>query len=222
MLNRGIAAVLEVRQIRTDSMNIRILVAFLLGMIVLSATPGPGVFASMSKAIAEGFRASLFFIGGLVLGDITFLLLAFFGLSTLAKTMSGMFLIARILGGLYVIYLGIRACGSVQHRSKVESQRDRNRFQTFTGGLLVTWSNPKPILFYASVLPTIIDFREVHAIDIIIMVILIALVSFSVLGTYCYIASMTNKLGLSRKWEKRINQAAGIVMIMVGIFIIVR
>ncbi|HSR16654.1 MAG TPA: LysE family transporter [Ignavibacteriaceae bacterium] len=72
-------------------MNINILLAFLFGMILLAASPGPGVFASMSKAIAEGFTASLYLIGGLVLGDIIFLLLAVFGLSAVASLAEGIF-----------------------------------------------------------------------------------------------------------------------------------
>jgi threonine/homoserine/homoserine lactone efflux protein len=203
-------------------MNINILIAFFFGMIILSATPGPGVFASMSKAIAGGFAASLFLIGGLVLGDIIFLLAASFGLSALAQTMGETFFAVRIIGGLYLMYLGIKAYGSERIRMKKGNEQDTGRFQAFTAGLLVTLGNPKPMLFYASVLPTIIDFRDVQATDILAMVILIALVSFGVLGTYSYIASLTNKFGLRRKWNKRINRVSGLVMITAGIFILVR
>jgi threonine/homoserine/homoserine lactone efflux protein len=89
-------------------------------------------------------------------------------------------------------------------------------------GLLVTLGNPKPILFYASVLPTIINFNEVRPLDILMMTALIAIVSFSVLGTYCYIASLSKKVHMGRGWQKRINQVAGLVMITVGIFIIAK
>ncbi len=203
-------------------MNINILIAFFFGMIILAATPGPGVFGSISKAMSEGFRSSLFFIGGLVLGDITFLLLAIAGLSAIAKTMGSMFLAVRIIGGLYLIYLGIKAYGAEGGQKKKSREKSSGNLQTFTTGLFVTYSNPKPILFYASVLPTIIDFRDVKAMDILIMVILIALVSFGVLGTYSYIASLTNKAGFGRKWQKRINQVAGLVMISAGILIMIR
>jgi threonine/homoserine/homoserine lactone efflux protein len=88
--------------------------------------------------------------------------------------------------------------------------------------MLLSLGNPKPILFYASVLPTIINFNEVRPLDVLMMMTLIALVSFSVLGTYCYIASLSNKVSMSSGWQKRINKFAGIVMIMVGVFIIVK
>jgi threonine/homoserine/homoserine lactone efflux protein len=70
-------------------MSINILLAFLFGMILLAASPGPGVFASMSKAIAEGFASSLFLIAGLVLGEIIFILLVVCGLTAAAETYAG-------------------------------------------------------------------------------------------------------------------------------------
>jgi len=203
-------------------MNINLLFAFFIGMIILAATPGPGVFASMAKAISEGFKASLYLIGGLVTGDIIFLLLALFGLAALAKIWGGLFFFIKIIGGIYLMYLGIKIYTSAQIQTNAKAKQNKNRFQTFMSGLLVTLGNPKPILFYASVLPTIIDFNQVRPLDILIMTMLIAFVSFSVVGTYCYIASLSKKAEMSRNWQKRINQVAGIVMITVGIFIIAK
>ena len=42
-------------------MNIQLLFPFFIGLVILAATPGPGIFASMAKAVAEGFKSALFF-----------------------------------------------------------------------------------------------------------------------------------------------------------------
>jgi threonine/homoserine/homoserine lactone efflux protein len=202
-------------------MNFNILLAFLFGMILLAASPGPGVLASVSKAISESFTASLCLIGGLVLGDIIFLLLAIFGLSAAAKLLGGLFLFIRITGGIYLVFLGVRII-SVNAQINFKGKKDKNRLQTFLGGFIVTMGNPKPILFYASVLPAIINFNEVKPLEVFIMVILIALVSFIVLGTYSYIASLSNKFNISGKRYKRINQTAGVIMIIAGLLIILK
>jgi threonine/homoserine/homoserine lactone efflux protein len=203
-------------------MNINLLLAFLVGMIILAATPGPGVFASMAKALAEGFKASLYFIGGLVAGDMMFLLMAIFGLSAIANILGGVFILVRVVGGFYLMYLGYRMLRSDQIQMNVETKLDNTRFQTFMSGLFVTLGNPKPILFYASVLPTIINFHEVKSLDVLIMMALIALVSFSVLGTYCYIANLSHRVNMSMGWQRRINQIAGIIMMLVGVFVIAK
>jgi threonine/homoserine/homoserine lactone efflux protein len=61
---------------------------------------------------------------------------------------------------------------------------------------------------------------DVKALKVMAMGVLIALASFTVLGTYSYIASLSHKL-TNGKRQMRINQAAGIAMIIAGIFIIV-
>jgi threonine/homoserine/homoserine lactone efflux protein len=201
--------------------NTNLLITFLIGMIVLAATPGPGVFGSMAKAIAEGFKMSLFFIGGLVAGDIIFLTLALLGLSAIAKMLDGMFLIIRIAGGLYLIYLGIKMFRSHRIDVNIKSNQEKNKWRTCISGLLLTLGNPKPILFYASVLPSIINFNDVRVYDALLMMALIAFVSFSVLGAYSYIASLSHKIQMSKKKQKRINQAAGLVMCMAGLYVII-
>lgn len=202
-------------------MNINLLIAFFIGMTILAATPGPGVFGSMAKAVAEGFKMSLFFIGGLVLGDIIFFNLALLGLSAIAKMLGGMFLAIRIAGGLYLVYLGVRMFRSSRISTNVKTNNGKNKWQTCISGLLLTLGNPKPILFYASVLPTIINFNEVRFTDALLMMAIIVLVSFSVIGTYSYVASLSHKIRMSEKMQRRTNQTAGSVMIAVGIYVII-
>ena len=72
------------------------------------------------------------------------------------------------------------------------------------------------------VLPAIINFDDVRLIDALLMMVLIALVSFSVVGTYSYIASLTHKIQMSEKMQTRTNQAAGCVLAIVGIFVMIR
>ena len=202
-------------------MNINLLITFLIGMIVLAATPGPGVFGSMAKAAAEGFKMSLFFIGGLVIGDSILLALALLGMSAIAKLMGDMFLAIRIAGGLYLVYLGIKMFRSNSISVSAKKDKEENKWQTCVSGMLLSLGNPKPILFYASVLPAIINFNEVRLIDALLMMVLIALVAFSVVGTYAYIASLTHKIQMSEKMQTRTNQAAGFIMAVVGIFVMI-
>jgi threonine/homoserine/homoserine lactone efflux protein len=203
-------------------MNIHLLISFLIGMIVLAATPGPGVFGSMAKAAAEGFKMSLFFIGGLVLGDSILLALALLGLSAIAKLMGGMFLVIKIAGGLYLTYLGVRMFRSTSISGQTQTEKKENKWQTCLSGILLSLGNPKPILFYASVLPTIINFNDVRLSDAVLMMVLIGLVSFTVVGTYSYIASLTHKIQMSEVMQKRINQIAGFIMAAVGVFVIIQ
>jgi threonine/homoserine/homoserine lactone efflux protein len=136
--------------------------------------------------------------------------------------MGDMFVAIRIVGGLYLIYLGIKMFRSSPNSTNTKTNWEENKWQTCVSGFLLTLGNPKPILFYASVLPTIINFNEVRLIDALVMMMLVALVSFSVLGTYSYIASLSHKIQLSEKMQTRTNQAAGFVLAIVGIFVMIQ
>ena len=198
------------------------LLAFSVGMIILAATPGAGVFASVTTALAQGFNKSLLLIGGLVLGDIIFFLLALAGLSAAATLMGELFFFIKIAGGIYLIYLGIkmyRQNSSVFEEMKVEK---KSSLKIFVSGFLVTMGNPKPILFYASVVPTIIDVPSVTPLDIFVLTGVITLTSFTVIGSYCYLAAISKKLVRKTSTAKRLNKTAGIVLCGTGGYIIIK
>ncbi|MFO7445327.1 MAG: LysE family translocator [Ignavibacteriaceae bacterium] len=202
-------------------MNYEMLAAFSIGMIILAATPGPGVFGSMSKAVAEGYKASLYFIGGLALGDVMFFILALIGMSTISIVMGEMFFIIKIAGGLYLIYLGVKMFRTKNLSAAEIKAENKSGFKTFLGGLLLTLGNPKPILFYASVVPTIININEVRLIDASLMILTITSVLFIVLGTYCYFASLSRKLLGNKSVQSKVNKTAGAIMCATGTYIVI-
>jgi threonine/homoserine/homoserine lactone efflux protein len=202
-------------------MNFNVLIPFFFGMVVLAATPGPGVFASMAKASTAGFIASLYLIAGLAVGDMIFLNLALLGLSALAKLLGPFFISIKIIGGVYLLYMGVMMYRSVDFQAGKNADHVEPRYRTFFSGLLVSLGNPKPILFYASVLPTIININEVTIIDACVMMVVIASVSFIVVGGYCYFASLTHKIQMSPAVVARINKSAGFVLMAVGLYVII-
>jgi threonine/homoserine/homoserine lactone efflux protein len=77
-------------------------------MFLLAITPGPGVFATVSKALASGFRYTIPVVVGIVLGDLIFLLFAIYGLSAVAEAFNALFVVIRYVGCGYLILLGIK------------------------------------------------------------------------------------------------------------------
>jgi threonine/homoserine/homoserine lactone efflux protein len=203
-------------------MNFNIVIPFFFGMVILAATPGPGVFASMAKASTAGFVASLYLIGGLAVGDMIFLNLALLGLSAIAKLLGPLFFLIRIVGGVYLVYLGVMMYRSTELETGKNEEHIEPRYRTFLSGLFVSLGNPKPILFYASVLPTIININEVRVVDAFIMMLLIATVSLVVVGTYCYFASLTHKIQMEKAVIARINKTAGLVLMGVGVYVAIK
>ena len=198
-------------------------IGFSVAMLVLAASPGPGVFATIARALASGFRPSLVVICGIVLGDVIFLLFAAFGLAMVARSLGNLFFIVKICGGAYLIWLGVRIW--LEKPRPVTPNLNVNthsRWGNFATGLVITLSNPKVILFYCGFLPTFLDLSALTLIDLVIVVTIITIVLGCVLGTYAFLASRARRMFTNQQALRRLNRAAGGVMVATGVAIAVR
>jgi len=192
-------------------------------MVVLAASPGPGVFATTARAIASGFRPALGVIWGIVLGDVIFLLFAAFGLSMVARALGSLFFMVKICGGAYLVWLGVKIW--LQKPEPVQNHqysKTRSTWGNFASGLMITLSNPKVILFYCGFLPTFLDLSALTIIDLMLVVAIITVVLSGVLTSYAYLASRARRMLTNERSVKRLNRAAGGVMVAAGVAIAVR
>ena len=185
-------------------------------MFLLAITPGPGVFATVSKALSSGFRHAVPVVIGIVAGDLIFLLCAIYGLSMIAETFSTLFTFIKYIGGGYLIWLGIRLWRSSPAKADVaRSTRQSSRY-SFFGGLSITLGNPKVILFYLGFLPTFLDLNLLSTVDIVIVAFVVSLVLGSVMLFYAFTASRARLIFKSQKAQKIMNKTSGGVMIGTG------
>jgi threonine/homoserine/homoserine lactone efflux protein len=83
-------------------------------------------------------------------------------------------------------------------------------------------SNPKVILFYCGFLPTFLNLSKLTFIDMAIVVIIIAMVLGGVLSIYAFLASRARRMFINPPAVRRLNRAAGSVMVAAGIAIAIR
>ncbi|MCP3901419.1 MAG: LysE family translocator, partial [Desulfobacteraceae bacterium] len=120
-------------------MTIYSAIGFSLAIVVLAATPGPGMFATIARALASGFKEAFTLICGIVLGDIIFLLFAIFGLSIIAQVLGDLFVIIKICGGTYLIFLGFQIWRKKPDNTNNKyKQNSKTRLGNFTSGFLIT------------------------------------------------------------------------------------
>jgi threonine/homoserine/homoserine lactone efflux protein len=203
-------------------MTVYSMLAFAGAMFLLAITPGPGVFATISRALASGFNNATFVVFGIVIGDIIFLLLAIFGLSAIASMLGDFFVIIKYLGGIYLLYLGYKILTSKVHETNITGITELSWKKNFLSGLLITLSNPKVILFYLGFLPTFVNLQTLTAIDIVIVSSIVTVVLGGVMLTYAYSASSAKKLFKSKSSKRKMNIAAGSVMVAAGSILIIK
>ncbi len=203
-------------------MTITSILAFSTAMLILAATPGPGVFATVARSLASGFKETLPLIIGIIVGDILYLLFAVFGLSIIAQTMGGLFTLIRFIGGGYLIYLGIKIWRSDPEIHMRTNGQYRSPLNNFLSGLLITLSNPKVILFYCGFLPTFVDLTSLGVTDIGLLTLLVSVLLAGVLCSYSLAAGRTRQMFQSTRAVRNLNRSAGTVMATTGVIIATR
>ncbi|HUA89015.1 MAG TPA: LysE family translocator [Steroidobacteraceae bacterium] len=161
------------------------LLVFVLIYALAVATPGPGIAAVIARALGRGSRGAPAFIGGFVAGDLVWFTLAAFGLAVLAQRAHALFVAVRFAGAAYLLYLAWRLWrappGSFTAAAAARPERAR---QLFLGSLALTLGNPKTMVFFLAVLPTVVDLAHLTAGGFLGIAVVIVVVLPAVLGAY--------------------------------------
>ncbi len=189
---------------------------FTIAMIIYVAIPGSAVMAIVARALSDGFLASIPHILGNVVGNLIYFFASIYGLLWIAEQMGEAFLIVKLAGGAYLVYLGIRLWRSGGEIATANKQYLQNRLSCFFTGLMITLSNPKAILFYLAILPAILDLRTVSASQLIPIMVINALVVTVVIGSYSAVAARVRQFFKNAKAMRKLNKGAGGVMITAG------
>ena len=192
------------------------IIVLLIACFIIKATPGPGVFATVGRALFQGFGPTLVFIAGIMTGDFLYLLFAFTGLAVIAHQFGDFFFVIRLIGGGYLIYLGVRLWLAPPTGVETAPAPTANRGTAFLSGLLLTFGNPKVILFYLGLLPTFVDLTRLSLADMGLLTAMFLGILGSTLAAYAYAAARARRLFRSKTAMKRLNRGAGTVLIGSG------
>lgn len=201
-------------------MTLHSILALALAVFILGLTPGPGVFATLARALTQGVGPALIFVAGLTLGDLVYLSFAVLGLSYIAAEFSGVFLGIKIAGGVYLVYLGITLWRTKAEASDLGVGVERGKLRGFLSGLMLTLGNPKAAIFYIAFLPSFMDLHAVSLSQFVIAAGVISGVIFTTLSSYALLAARLRPVFKSPRAMLRLKRGAGSVMIGVGGFVI--
>ena len=121
-----------------------------------------------------------------------------FGLAALAQAMGDLFAVVRLLGGLYLVWLGVRAWTAPPPPLR-DSTGAAGHWGGWMSGLLITLGNPKVILFYLGFLPTFIDVASLSVSDLLVLSTVVSSVLGAVLGGYALLAARARAWVRSRR-----------------------
>lgn len=178
-------------------------------LALAAAIPGPGVTALVARALGSGFRSALFMSLGLVAGDLTYLTAVVLGLALVAQTFGMVFLVIKWLGVAYLCFLAWSFWRSGLTAGTVEARRGRGGLAaSFVAGLTVTLGNPKTMIFYLAITPTIVDLRTITLADYGVLAGLTVVVLLVVLVPYLALAAKARWLLATPRALKALNRTA--------------
>lgn len=198
-------------------------VAYCGALAIAAAIPGPGVTALVARALGSGFRSSLAMALGLVVGDLLYLSAAVLGLAFLAQAFGLAFLVVKWLGIAYLVYLAWQFWNAGITAERIEAGKGSGGFfSSFLAGLVVTLGNPKTMVFYLALLPTVVDLASVRPVDFLVLAGLTVAVLLVVLVPYLLLAANARKLLARPRALRALNRVAAGFMVGAAAAIAVR
>jgi threonine/homoserine/homoserine lactone efflux protein len=197
---------------------------FSLAYVLAVAIPGPGVAAIIARSLGHGLRGAPAFIGGFLIGDLVWFTCAATGLAMLAQSAYTVFLVVKYAGVAYLLYLAFKLWTSpaqALEASSADVPRERP-LRLFLGTLALTMGNPKTMIFFLAVLPTVVELKSLSvggflSIGCVIMVILPL-----VLGGYAFGASRARRFFSTPKTARWVQRGTGVAMASAAVAVATR
>ena len=130
---------------------------FIAASIVLLVIPGPAVLFIVARSGSQGRRAGLVSVLGVHTASIVHVLAAVAGLSAVVVASSIAFTAVKVVGGFYLIVLGVKSLRSARRSADVVAPTVRPEKRLFAEAFLVSLLNPKVALFFLAFLPQFVQ-----------------------------------------------------------------
>lgn len=168
-------------------MSLHLWLGFLLAAILIAVTPGPGAVASMSTGMRHGYWSALAVILGLQTAILIHLSIVAVGLGALLAASEAAFGMVKIVGAIYLVWLGIRKWRAppLQQDASLPAVPRKG---LFLQGLLVNLTNPKAIIFIGALVPSFIDTSTEQLPQYLVIAATLCLTDMLVMSIYALVA----------------------------------
>jgi RhtB (resistance to homoserine/threonine) family protein len=193
---------------------------FLAAGMLLNLTPGPDTAYILGRSIAQGREAGIASALGISIGSFFHTCAAALGLSAILATSAFAFSAIKLLGGAYLVFLGIKMLLDRRKQLSLPANfRRRTTIAAFRQGVLTNILNPKVALFFLAFLPQFID----PASNAKIMAFVTLGLTFVTTGTiWCLIlawfaSAFSERLRSNETISQWLNRTAGALFVFLGI-----
>ncbi|TWB11599.1 threonine/homoserine/homoserine lactone efflux protein [Nitrospirillum amazonense] len=201
--------------------------AFAVTCFFLSATPGPNMLFAMGIGLRHGVRAAAWAGAGMCLALGAMAGLSAVGMAALLQASSTAFMVVKVLGVAYLLYLGVqawradpketlRAEADAEQRGEAVRPADARAHRLLLRGLLVCGSNPKALIFMAAFFPQFIDAGQPLTAQLVLLTVLMVVIEFGWILTYAIGGQTLAGRLQTPKAARQLNRLTGGLLIGAG------
>ena len=196
--------------------------AYFVASWLIALSPGSGAVLSMSHGLQYGVRQTTATIVGLQIGLAFILLVAGAGVGALLLASTTAFMVVKVLGAGYLIWLGVKQWraptgGAASEVAAPAEPAGLSLRQRVLRGALTNATNPKGIVFMVAVLPQFIDPKKPLALQLAILLVTTLAVDSVVMHGYAFLASRLRALLQSVRARRAQNRVFGGVLMGMGV-----
>jgi threonine/homoserine/homoserine lactone efflux protein len=197
------------------------LLLFAASYLAVLILPGPSVTALIARVLAQGLGGAPAFVAGVVTAALLWFTLAATGLALLAASLGGVFAVLRYAGAAYLLYLAWKLWRApIRPLAAPPPAADAGRM--FLAGLAVNLGNPKAMMFFFALLPTVVDLGGLTLLGFFELALVTAGICTSVLMGYALAAARARRLFTSPRALRLMNRGGGAVMAGTAVTIVAR
>ena len=199
-------------------MSVSLWLAFCLAYLLMAVTPGPVTLLVTSYALSQGRRTALAVVAGTILGDTTCLVAALLGLGAVLAASATAFAALKILGALYLVFLGVRMWRSpVSAREAEGGGPSTGHARMFLHAYATTTLNPKSVLFLMVFVPQFMDPSAPIWPQLAVLVPSVLVLGTLVDGSYAMAASTLRRFTRAPGAQRLVNRVCGGLLVGEGV-----
>ena len=189
------------------------------GLAIVS--PGPAILLALRNGVAFGLRSVIWSSLGNITGLFCLSAAAMLGLGVLLMSSALLFGAVKLLGALYLFYVGIR---HLLGRASVVNPNDSqpgiearpHPLRLYREAVLLAATNPKPILFFTALFPQFINAQAPLLPQFFVLTGIFMALSFTTLIGYALLGARARNLLHKPRFAKWINRVVGTVFVSFG------
>jgi threonine/homoserine/homoserine lactone efflux protein len=196
------------------SMNWHDLIGFILILAAAAAIPGPDIAAIVGSGLSGGLSRAASVTLGIMLGHAVWMTAAFTGLAALALALGGAFILIKAAAVAYLLYLAWKlwtAPVAAASDDIAVPHAASNRAGIITG-LLVSLSNPKALVFFSAVMPSILPMEKLSLMDFGLLILASALTFVVVFGAWALLAAKARSTLGNAARRRTFNRASAVLI----------